>query len=147
MLVETPAQESIAGFGIDARLGLTKKGQKGIPSKYLYDEVGFALFEVITLLPEYGLFRADERLLRENAETIAAALEPERVVVAELGSGSGRKTSWMLEALATQRPTVYHPIEISRKALDQCSRQFGQLRNVEIRPVQQPYLQGVLSVA
>ena|SRR5438309_4200459 len=147
MLVETLAQDTVTQFAIDVRLGLTKKGQKEIPSKYFYDEVGSALFEVITVLPEYGLFRADERLLRENAETIAAMLPPGRVVVAELGSGSGRKTSWMLEALATQRPTVYHPIEISRKALDQCSRELGQLRNVEIRPVQQPYLQGLLSVA
>jgi len=147
MLVETPAQDSIAEFAIDARLGLTKKGQKEIPSKYLYDEVGFALFEVITLLPEYGLFRADERLLRENAETIAATLEPERLVVAELGSGSGRKTLWILEALARRQATVYHPIEISPKALDQCSRELSQLRNVNIRPVRQPYLEGLLSVA
>ena len=147
MLVETLAQDSVTEFATDVRLGLTKKGQKEIPSKYLYDEVGSALFEVITVLPEYGLFRADERLLRENAETMAAMLPRERVVLAELGSGSGRKTSWMLGALATQRPTVYHPIEISQKALDQCCRELGQLHNVDIRPVRQPYLQGLLSVA
>jgi L-histidine Nalpha-methyltransferase len=147
MLVDTLAQDSIAEFATDVRLGLTKEGQKEIPSKYLYDEVGFALFEVITLLPEYGLFRADERLLRENAETIAATLEPERVVVAELGSGSGRKTFWILEALAKRQATLYHPIEISPKALDQCSRELSQLHNVKIGPVRQPYLEGLLSVA
>jgi L-histidine Nalpha-methyltransferase len=147
MLVDTLAQDSIAEFATDVRLGLTKEGQKEIPSKYLYDEVGFALFEVITLLPEYGLFRADERLLRENAETIAATLEPERVVVAELGSGSGRKTFWILEALAKRQATLYHPIEISPKALDQCSRELSQLHNVNIGPVRQPYLEGLLSVA
>ena len=147
MLAETLAQDCVAEFALDVRLGLTKKGQKEIPSKYLYDEVGSALFEVITVLPEYGLFRADERLLRENAETIAATLMPGCVVVAELGSGSGRKTLWMLEALAKRQPTVYHPIEISSKALDQCSRQLGQLHNLDIRPVQQQYLEGLLSVA
>jgi L-histidine Nalpha-methyltransferase len=147
MLVDTLAQDSITEFATDVRQGLTKKGQKEIPSKYLYDEVGFALFEVITLLPEYGLFRADERLLRENAETIAATLEPERVVVAELGSGSGRKTFWTLQALARRQATVYHPIEISPKALDQCSRELSQLHNVSVRPVRQPYLEGLLSVA
>ena len=47
----------------DVRLGLTKPGQKELPSKYLYDSVGSALFEVISILPEYGLTRADERLL------------------------------------------------------------------------------------
>jgi L-histidine N-alpha-methyltransferase len=147
MPAEALAQVSLTEFALDVRLGLTKKGQKELPSKYLYDEVGSALFEAITVLPEYGLFRADERLLRENAETIAATLMPARVVVAELGSGSGRKTFWMLEALAKRQPTVYHPIEISSKALDQCSRELGQLHNVSIRPVQQQYLEGLLSVA
>jgi len=145
MLAQTLAP--VSDFAVDVRFGLTKEGQKEIPSKYLYDEVGSALFEVITVLPEYGLFRADERLLQENAGTIAAMLPPGRVRVAELGSGSGRKTSWMLEALASRQPTVYYPIEISPKALDQCSRELSQLHNVEVRPVQQPYLEGLLSVA
>ncbi len=147
MLTETPAQESLTEFANDVRLGLTKKGQKEIPSKYFYDELGSALFEVITVLPEYGLSRADERLLRKNAETIAAALAPGPVVVAELGSGSGRKTFWMLDALAKRQLTIYHPIEISSKALDQCSRDVGQLHNVDVKPVQQSYLEGLLSVA
>ena len=46
MLAETLAQECATEFAVDVRLGLTKKGQKEIPSKYLYDEVGSALFEV-----------------------------------------------------------------------------------------------------
>lgn len=145
MLAQTLAP--VTDFAVDVRFGLMKDGQKEIPSKYLYDDVGSALFEVITVLPEYGLFRADERLLRENAGIIAAMLPAGRIAVAELGSGSGRKTFWMLEALAKRQPTVYHPIEISSKALDQCSRELGQVHNVEIRPVQRPYLEGLLSVA
>jgi L-histidine N-alpha-methyltransferase len=146
MLAQTLAQDYISEFAIDVRLGLAKEGQKEIPSKYLYDEVGSALFEVITVLPEYGLFRADERLLQQNADTIAAALMPGRIVVAELGSGSGRKTLWMLEALAKRQRTIYHPIEISRMALEQCSRKLGQVHNVDIRPVPLPYLEGLRSV-
>ena len=147
MLAEALARVSVTEFAIDVRLGLAKKGQKELPSKYFYDEVGSALFEAITVLPEYGLFRADERLLRESAGTIAATLQPGCVVVAELGSGSGKKTFWMLDALAKRQPTVYHPIEISSKALDKCSRELGQLPNVDVRPLQQPYLEGLLSVA
>jgi len=146
MLAQTLAQDYISEFAIDVRLGLTKQGQKEIPSKYLYDEVGSALFEVITVLPEYGLFRADERLLQQNADMIATALMPRRVVVAELGSGSGRKTLSMLEALAKRQRTIYHPIEISRMALEQCSRKLGQVHNVDIRPVPLPYLEGLRSV-
>ena len=34
-------------FAADVRLGLTRAAQKELPSKYLYDNVGSALFEVI----------------------------------------------------------------------------------------------------
>jgi L-histidine Nalpha-methyltransferase len=146
MVTAARAQYSLTEFAADVRLGLTKNGQKEIPSKYLYDDVGSALFEVITNLPEYGLFRADERLLRENAETIAESLLPGHVVVAELGSGSGRKTRPLLDALAKRQATTYYAIEISEKALDQCSKELGQLQNVNVRPVQQPYLEGLSSV-
>jgi len=47
-----------AEFANDVRAGLTKSGQREVLSKYLYDEVGSALFEAICLLPEYGLTRA-----------------------------------------------------------------------------------------
>jgi len=147
MLTETSAQDSVSDFAIDVRSGLTKSGQKEIPSKYLYDEVGSALFEVITLLPEYGLFRADERLLREHAGEIAQSLPQGRVAVAELGSGSGKKSSWLLEALGALQPTVYYPIEISQAALDQCSKELGRMRNVKINALRQPYLEGLSSVA
>src|SRR3984893_4961101 len=78
------------GFATDVRTGLSKS-QKELPAKYLYDEVGSALFEAITVLPEYGLTRAEERLLRAHAREIARWL-PSKVAGAELGSGSGRKT-------------------------------------------------------
>ena len=55
-----------------------RPGQKELPSKYLYDEVGSALFEVISVLPEYGLTRADERLLRRHAADIVAPPEAAR---------------------------------------------------------------------
>src|SRR5580658_5019400 len=98
MLTETIAQYSVNDFAGEVRLGLTQPQQKELPSKYLYDEVGSALFDVITLLPEYGLSRADERLLRMHAESMVAPLFPGPVVLAELGSGSGKKTRWILQA-------------------------------------------------
>src|SRR5579864_7064803 len=101
----------------DVRLGLSKPGQKELPSKYLYDAVGSALFEVISVLPEYGLTRADERILRLYSDEITGRLSPP-LVVAELGSGSGRKTRWILEAVARRQSTMYHPIEISGPALE-----------------------------
>ena len=77
-------------FAADIRAGLTKPGQKELPSKYLYDTLGSKLFEVIVELPEYGLTRADERLLRGHAHEIVQRI-PGDVILCELGSGSGTK--------------------------------------------------------
>src|ERR1700678_2417945 len=99
-------------FASDVRAGLARPGQKELLSKYLYDDVGSALFEVISHLPEYGLTRADERLLRRKGHDIVERLATP-VSVVELGSCSGRKTRHLLEALCRRQPPTYYPIEIS----------------------------------
>src|SRR5271166_4280861 len=121
MLVQTITPNTTYEFAADVRAGLTKPGQKELLSKYLYDDVGSALFEVISHLPEYGLTRADERLLRRHGHDIVERL-PGTVAVAELGSGSGKKTRQILEALCRRQSTRYYPIEISRSALVMCER-------------------------
>ena len=138
--------DPLTQFADEVCAGLTKPGQKELPSKYLYDEVGSALFEVISVLPEYGLTRADQRILRQHAESIVARI-PTPVVVAELGSGSGRKTRWILEALARRQPTLYHPIEISPSALAMCERELYRLDSVSILGFEAEYLDGLRRVA
>lgn len=133
-------------FACDVRAGLTRAGQKELPSKYLYDEVGSALFEVISHLPEYGLTRADERLLRRNADEIVEKV-PRPVAVAELGSGSGKKTRWLLQALGRRQRTSYYPVEISRSALRMCERELGDLDRISILGFEREYLDGLLEVA
>ena len=59
--------DEVREFALAVRDGLGKAGQRELPSRYLYDELGTALFEAITLLPEYGLTRAELRLLRRHA--------------------------------------------------------------------------------
>jgi L-histidine Nalpha-methyltransferase len=147
MFTETLAQYSIAEFAGDVRAGLTRLGQKELPPKYFYDAVGSALFEVITLLPEYGLSRADEQLLRDHAEEMARRLSPGAIAVAELGSGSGKKTRWILEALTRRQRTTYYPIEISTAALAQCVKELGQLARVNVIGVERAYLDGLDAVA
>jgi L-histidine Nalpha-methyltransferase len=130
----------------DVRDGLTRSGQKELPSKYLYDDVGSALFEVISHLPEYGLTRADERLLQRHASEIVERLDAP-VAVAELGSGSGKKTRWILEALSRWQRTFYYPVEISRSALAMCERELSDIDSISIVGFEREYLDGLLEVA
>ena len=132
-------------FAAEVRAGLTRPRQKELPSKYLYDEVGSALFEVISILPEYGLTRADERLLRRHSGEVVASL-PSPVIVAELGSGSGKKARWILEALCRRQPTYYCPIEISPTALVMCQRELSDL-SISLVGFEREYLDGLLEVA
>ena len=67
MLILGGVTHPVNSFAEDVREGLGQAGQKELPSKYLYDEVGSALFEVTTKLPEYGLTRAEERILRRHS--------------------------------------------------------------------------------
>jgi L-histidine Nalpha-methyltransferase len=133
-------------FAAEVRAGLLRSAQKELPSKYLYDEVGSALFEVISALPEYGLTRADERLLRQHAGAMVARLSSP-VLVAELGSGSGKKTRYLLEALDRRQHTRYCPIEISHTALTMCARELGDIEHISIVGFEREYLDGLQEVA
>jgi L-histidine N-alpha-methyltransferase len=146
MLVHAIPSNATYDFAADVRLGLTRPGQKELPSKYLYDDVGSALFEVISRLPEYGLTRADERLLRRHADEIVDRLAGS-VAVAELGSGSGKKTRWLLEAFCRRQRTSYYPVEISRSALLMCERELSDIDAISIVGFEREYLDGLLEVA
>lgn len=141
--VLTPA---LSEFAAEVTAGISQPGQKELPSKYLYDEVGSALFDVICLLPEYGLSRAGMRLLQRYSPDIIGRL-PGPVVVAELGSGSGQKTRWLLEALSRRQRVNYYPIDISGSALNRCRQELGQMDMVSIVGFERAYLDGLQEVA
>jgi dimethylhistidine N-methyltransferase len=146
MLTYTLPVRHVSEFADAVRDGLMKAGQKELPSKYLYDEVGSALFETICVLPEYGLTRADARLLETHAREIVEQL-PRPISVAELGSGTGKKTRWVLEALSRRQRTFYYPIEISPSALAACEKELGQIDLVSVVGYEQTYLDGLRAVA
>jgi L-histidine Nalpha-methyltransferase len=146
MATQLASTYSMSDMAWEVRSGLTHPKQKELPSKYLYDEVGSALFEVICALPEYGLARADERLLRQHSHEIIAHLRCP-VVVAELGSGTGKKTRRILEALCRQQRTSYFPIEISAAALAMCKRELGDIERINIVGCEREYLDGLREAA
>jgi dimethylhistidine N-methyltransferase len=124
-------------FACDVRNGL-KKAHKELYSKYLYDSLGSALFDAITELPEYGLTRADERILCAHARDLPRDFE----IAAELGSGSGRKTRPVIEAIGVSR---YFPIDVSCAALERCRRELAGA--AEIVPLAMSYLEGLSATA
>src|SRR5262249_22571957 len=126
-------------FARDVRAGLTRGSRKTLSCRYFYDDVGSALFEAITYLPEYGLTRADARILETHAEEIIDRM-PGNVLVVELGSGTGAKTRPILEELNRQQVVVYYPIDVSRSSLAKCAQELGSVGAVI--PIEASYLEG-----
>ncbi len=141
----TVSEPLLSTFALDVLEGLFTQGQKRISSRYLYDDLGSSLFEAITLLPEYGLTRADERLLSTHSNEIASAAGP-LSSVAELGSGSGKKTQYLLEAaLKSGDKLIYSPIDVSPAALEMCAREVGYL--ADVRPICADWVEGLNQVS
>src|SRR5581483_2158953 len=137
-------QPQLSPFALEVLEGLSAP-QKKLSPRYFYDDLGSALFEAITLLPEYGLTRAETRLLRTHAADIAwhAGCVGS---VAELGSGSGKKTKRVLELLGRRNARLqYRPIDVSKAALTACERELEMI--CEINPVCNDWLQGLREVA
>jgi L-histidine N-alpha-methyltransferase len=145
MLAQALENQATLEFASDVRHYLSKTPQRELHSKYLYDNVGSALFEVITLLPEYGLTRADERVLKAHAGDIIRRL-PSPTIVAELGSGSGTKTRWILEALTRREFALYYPIDVSTSALHACRNELGTIDSVNIVDIAGTYTEGLKAV-
>ncbi len=135
----------LSQFALDVAEGLSLHSQKKISPKYFYDDLGSALFEAITLLPEYGLTRAGERLLKAHASDILSTTGS-LAAVAELGSGSGSKTRHILRAaLRLGDRLIYHPIDVSASALALCERQNCDLTTVV--PIRSDWMDGLAEIA
>lgn len=123
-------------FARDVHTGLSLT-QKELPSKYLYDAVGSALFEAITVLPEYGLTRADAHLLAQLAPELPTRFR----AVAELGCGTGHKVRPILQHFGSLR---YFPIDLSATALALCATELSSV--AQVTPLQHTYLDGMRAV-
>lgn len=106
--------------------------QKALPPKYFYDARGGRLFEAICRLKEYYPTRSELALTRAHLGAIAR-FAGKGCTLIEYGSGEGRKSRLLIEAL---RPSVYVPVDISRDALSNAAvklrRRFPRL---DLRPV------------
>lgn len=125
------------------RVGLSAS-PKWLPAKLFYDEIGSALFEQITELPEYYLTRTERSIFEGFAPEILQAAGPALTLV-ELGAGTATKTCILIEELLRRQPrALFYPIDVSSSALQeavtQLGRQFPQLR---VNPIIADYTGGV----
>jgi L-histidine N-alpha-methyltransferase len=133
-------------LALDVRDGLGRAGDKTLPPRWLYDDVGSSLFEAICLMPEYGVTRAETRILQRCAPQLAARLGRVPRVV-ELGSGSGRKTRGLLTALLEHGPVDYRPVDLSAAALAACHHEFSEVPGLEVHEIRDEFLAGLRTAA
>lgn len=125
-----PAVEQMARDVVEA---LSRSPQKELPTQYLYDERGSALFDKICELPEYYPTRTELAIMEQHAAAMATAAGPGALVI-EYGSGSSVKTRRLLEQL--EQPAGCVLVDISREHLlrsaDELAARFPE---VEVLPV------------
>ena len=120
-LITTEIQSEREAFREDVLTGLTAS-EKHLSCQFFYDSHGSELFEAICDLPEYYLTRAESEILEAHANDIVSAA-PKDVSLVELGSGSATKTRLFIEALLKRQGQLqYIPVDISRTALEESSR-------------------------
>lgn len=122
-------RSSANSFAEDVRRGLTGRPKRLFP-KYFYDEIGSLLFDVICLLPEYYLTRAEAEIFERFADEMIAQARRQkgpggsgRLTLIEMGSGSAQKTRTIIETLLRgQSELRYVPVDISPSALETSAR-------------------------
>jgi len=120
----------------DVKEGLSKP-QKELPSKYFYDERGSELFEKICTLDEYYLTRAELDLMETHIKEICSAIG-RKTLLAELGSGSSRKTRLLLEHL--DEIEAYIPVDISADFLNSTAQSLREeFPDLTVHPVAADY--------
>jgi L-histidine Nalpha-methyltransferase len=115
-----------------------------LPSRYLYDELGSALFESICHLPWYRITRTERQLLHAHAQDVFARIGHLSTIV-ELGPGNGAKLATLL-AERPDRPLTVHLIDVSRTALDLAAGALNRGPSLTIVAHQTTYENGLLKM-
>jgi dimethylhistidine N-methyltransferase len=133
---------SVEQFAADVRYYLSLVPRQ-LPSRYLYDDLGSALFEAICWLPWYTITRAELRLLAAHGDSVFRRL-PSLTHVVELGPGNGQKLRTLLEAASRPRgPINVHLIDVSPSALAIAAQTIGSAGDVRVVTHQATYDSGL----
>lgn len=117
-------------FAEDVHYYLSQRPRQ-LPSRYLYDALGSALFNAICELPWYRVTRAEAQLITAHAPGVFAAL-PRLGRIVELGAGNGVKLRRLLGAREGATPLHVELVDVSRAALDAAARELRGLPGVAV---------------
>jgi len=113
-----PPVADVREFAADVRDGLSVV-PKRLEPKYLYDDLGSALFGAICRLPWYRITRAEKALLSEHGAEVAGSFG-RRVRLIELGCGTGEKLQVLADRFSScGNGAAVHLVDVSQLALDQ----------------------------
>jgi dimethylhistidine N-methyltransferase len=141
-----PVSPERAEFADDVRYYLSQSPRQ-LPSRYLYDALGSALFEAICHLPWYRITRAESGLLDAHAPEILRRLESLATVV-ELGPGSGEKLRTLLLASTAGRAALHvHLVDVSPTALHASMQTLGSIDGVVVTGHAMSYEAGLAAAA
>lgn len=133
-----------ARFAADVQYYLMQDPRQ-LPSRYLYDALGSALFEAICRLPWYRITRAEARLLTAHGGDVFRRARPSTIV--ELGSGSGEKLRMLLEARECMTDVMkVHLVDVSSTALEASARALQPFEDVRVTAHRASYEEGLREV-
>src|SRR5688500_3866583 len=91
-----------------------------VPPRWLYDDLGSALFDSICQLPWYRITRAERGLIEAHGASVFESFDREHEIeIVEFGGGNGEKLDLLLDAARRQgRRVSVRLIDISQAALD-----------------------------
>ncbi|HEY7190943.1 MAG TPA: L-histidine N(alpha)-methyltransferase [Vicinamibacterales bacterium] len=133
----------VSSFAEDVRRYLQLTPRQ-LPSLYLYDGLGSALFDAICELPWYRITRAENRLLERHRDEIFAQL-PGVTRLVELGPGDGRKLQTLVEG--TVDTLTAHLIDVSAGALARAAHTLSDAYHVTVVSHEASFEDGLDAVA
>jgi L-histidine N-alpha-methyltransferase len=139
------ASDDRNGFAQAARFYL-QLDPRQLPSRFLYDALGSALFDAICHLPWYRITRAELHLLQRHAATIGKVFRRGGRVV-ELGCGNGEKLATLLTHADVPGMHAYL-IDLSEAALARSVQALTTIDGLDVRVTthQATYEDGLLTL-